>query len=136
MIILPNGAVAAFFYAAVTFTGVGDHGIVADGRPMSPATSGGTRLYIFTGDNPDTVGTATLDVSAMVGTKRPVCIAMAAWTMPEYAFGYPLPEWPLAFFDQAAYDITAHTVTIRWRTFQPLNPHSNYAVNVICPQRQ
>jgi len=33
MIILPNGSVAAFFYAVVAFTGVGDHGIVADGRP-------------------------------------------------------------------------------------------------------
>jgi len=105
MIILPNAQSQRFFYAVVAFTGVGDHGIVADDAPCHPLPAAELASIFSLGIIPIPLALQRSMSLRWSGPNARSGIAMAAWTMPEYAFGYPLPEWPLAFFDQAAYDI-------------------------------
>lgn len=129
--------------SVVPSTGLGADGLALEGRPFGNTSQSQTRVQLFTGTLPNQTITFTIPTTPLINPPvRPVCVAMADWTMPEYADGYPIPEWPLAFFDQAAYDIEHGTVTIRVRTLSldpmfptGLQPRSNYSVNVICPPR-
>jgi hypothetical protein len=133
MVVLPSGVVAPDFYPVSAWEEV----FVAGGRPWS-ADNQAMRVYLFTGDEHESYGSFTLSTAAILPAGvRPICVAMAAWTMPEYAFGYTIPEPPPMWIYQSAYDTVARTVTISWEALGKhlLRPQSNYSINVICPAR-
>jgi hypothetical protein len=102
-------------------------------------------VYLETGDNPSPVMTFTIPVPVNAPGRRPACLAQIGWTMPEYADGLAIPEWPLVQVDRSSYtpnsptDATPPSVTFRIRALDALNgfqDNSNYQVTVICGSRQ
>ena len=126
-------------------TGLGNGGYACQDAGWRNLTA---RVTIVTGSNPGPVATITIDTHQIETPQSPgsphfthaVCNAMAAWTMPWYAGGLPIPEWPLAFLDQSADDNGiivpgSSNATIRVRFFDPLHgfePDSNYSLNIKC----
>ncbi len=134
------------FYPTVSSTGLGDEGQAVQGRPWDKRGSWPLHVILLTGDNPGPVVTVTVNTRPMgLGSTpsgdpapRAICFAIPAWSMPEYSFGWAIPEWPLAFVDIASYNNTAGTVTFRLRMLDALHalePYSNYSLNVLCPPR-
>ncbi len=131
-------------------TGLGDGGYACHGVTMTAAAPV-ERVTLITGNKPGPVIEVTVDTHSVMHLRsdgsgkytHAVCSAMPSWTMPWYALGLPIPEWPLAFLDQSADDngsIIAgnSTATIRIRTLDALHglePNSNYSLNIICPPR-
>jgi len=134
MVVLPNGqAFDAVVYAS-PFDGVGSDGAVVYNPNFLP-TAGTAHVFIYTGASPEPYGSFEIAIPASrvpLGD-RPICVLSAAWTNPDYAFGYAVPAWPWHSLQQGAYNTTLGTVSFRWDAV--LQPNSSYSIHIYCGQK-
>jgi|SRR5215472_10715357 len=131
---LPNGVVFSNAYPVVAYDGVGN-GTVVSSRWFK---SGQVHVFLYTGDQTEPYGWFTLDVptSIIPAGDRPICVAGAAWTGDDYAFGYNHPRGTLINVQQDDYNVAQGTVSFYWQASGgPLAPLSTYSINVICPPK-
>lgn len=134
MVVLPNGQPFVDVNMVYAYDGLGTDGAVVY-NPNPWFTFGEAHVFIFTGADPEPYGTFTLPTPPAIVArgKRPICVLSAAWTNPDYSFGYSIPRWPWHSLQQDAYDINLSTVSFRWDSV--LSPFSSYSIDIICGRK-
>lgn len=123
-------------------------GIACPDRPMvggqdTNIWNTGFRVYLITGENPESEGYVSVDMGTLYKTHwpngspiRPICVANTMTTLAEYSSDWPTPEWPGgSSVNGASYSQANSTHDFRWWSPAPLEARSAYTINIVCARR-
>jgi hypothetical protein len=106
-------------------------------------TNGLNHVLLFTGQDPSPEGGVTMNVPSALFPpstdglqETPICSITAASTNAGDSAGYAIPNWPGVLLTYDAPDRVNKQISFRWFAIgTALQPHSSYALDIICPPK-